>query len=175
MLLPDEFRRLFLPMMTVAPSDEYLRAQQARVELAERWTTTFQDLELTAVLHPAAMDEPYRSDEEVSPEVMARLMFGTWSDTGFPVVSLPAGRSSTDGSPVGLQLVGLPFDDRALLQAAMDIQAASDYHIACPEGLDDEGQPYVGPRRLESGERANFVAPVNPFGILFPARRPGQY
>ena len=40
-----------------------------------------------------------------------------WSFTGLPTVSLPAGRNP-EGMPLGIQLVGRPWDEAELLAAA---------------------------------------------------------
>lgn len=165
-LYRDEFRNLFRPVMAPVTAGQYLHAQQARVELRARWSEVFAGLGLHAILHPACKDEAYPAGSEVSTELMSRLMFGVWSDAGFPVLSIPAGRSPTDGTPVGLQLVGLPFCEPALLQIGIDIQANSDFHSAVPPGLDDDGPDYIGPLRRESGRAASFVAPPDPFDVL---------
>jgi aspartyl-tRNA(Asn)/glutamyl-tRNA(Gln) amidotransferase subunit A len=167
-LYREEFRRLFLPVMgRSSNAGDYLRAQSARGELVETWSTLFTDLGLDAALHPACAGEAYGADAEVSPRVMRQLMFGVWNDTGFPVVSLPAGLSPSDGSPVGMQLVGLPFTEQLLLQVAVDIQAATDYHSACPAGL-DEAPRYVPPPRHETGPQPPFVVVRSPFDALVP-------
>jgi hypothetical protein len=90
-----------------------------------------------------------------------------WSDTNFPVVCLPAGRSPADGGPVGVQLVGLPRQEPALLQLAIDYQAATGHHLAQPPGLDDHtAPPYLGPQRPEAGPQPPFRTPADPFDIL---------
>jgi aspartyl-tRNA(Asn)/glutamyl-tRNA(Gln) amidotransferase subunit A len=41
-----------------------------------------------------------------------------WSYTGLPAVTLPCGLAASNGTPIGLQLVGQPFRDAALLDCA---------------------------------------------------------
>ncbi|HTX00522.1 MAG TPA: amidase, partial [Acidimicrobiales bacterium] len=166
----DEFRSLFLPMMRSSSGADYLQAQMARQVLADCWSARFAELEIDAVLHPASTSEPYRADEDVTAEVMKRLLFGVWNDTGFPVVSLPAGLSPLDGSPVGVQLAGLPFSERSLLQIAAELQAATGYHLASPAGLDD-ARPFVAPSRPEAGAQPPYVGPPSPFDTLHPLAR----
>jgi aspartyl-tRNA(Asn)/glutamyl-tRNA(Gln) amidotransferase subunit A len=49
---------------------------------------------------------------------------------GLPGISVPAGLSS-DGLPLGLQLIGKPFDEETLFQAASAIeQAAGRFDVA---------------------------------------------
>lgn len=166
-LYRDEFRRLFMPMMRAANAVDYVRAQVERTELVSTWMSLFADLRISGVLHPACASEAYRAGEDVSPDVFKQLMFGVWNDANFPVVSLPAGLSSTDGSPVGMQLVGVPFSERSLLQTAVDIQAGTEYHLACPSGLDD-APFYDSPPRRESGKQPPFVSVPSPFDALLP-------
>ncbi len=41
-----------------------------------------------------------------------------WSYTGLPEVTLPCGLAASNGTPIGLQLVGQPYGDAALLDHA---------------------------------------------------------
>jgi Asp-tRNA(Asn)/Glu-tRNA(Gln) amidotransferase A subunit family amidase len=49
---------------------------------------------------------------------------------GLPAVAVPAGIDE-HGLPIGLQLVGPPGSDRALIALACDIQSASEWHSRC--------------------------------------------
>ena len=42
---------------------------------------------------------------------------GPWTAIGFPAISIPSGISS-NGMPIGMQIVASPMDDLNLLQAA---------------------------------------------------------
>jgi len=50
---------------------------------------------------------------------------------GVPGVSVPAG--FVEGLPVGIQLIGRPFDEMALLRAAHAFEQATDWHTQRPE------------------------------------------
>ena len=169
-LYRDEFLGLLEPLRTSGTAIDYVRAQVARAELIGRWAGLFAEHELSAVAHPACQDELFRTNVELTYEELPRLMLGVWNDTGFPVVSVPAGLSPKDQSPVGMQLAGLPHTEATLLQIAIDVQAATDYHLQSPADLDN-GPSYqpparhaVGPqRRYVPGLSAiNAVVPVNP-------------
>jgi aspartyl-tRNA(Asn)/glutamyl-tRNA(Gln) amidotransferase subunit A len=161
-LYREEFRVLFAMMSAVGSAADYVSAQTKRAGYVRTWTSIFDELQLAAVAHPAAQDELFGIDATSIVTRPPRLMFGCWSDANFPVVSVPAGLSPTDGSPVGMQLAGLPFTEDALLQVAIDYQAATDHHRLVPAGL-DEAPVYRGPRRLETGiDQPPFVPMPSP-------------
>ena len=49
---------------------------------------------------------------------------------GLPGIVLPCG--FTEGMPVGLQLIGKPFDEKTLLCLGHSYQRATDYHLKRP-------------------------------------------
>jgi aspartyl-tRNA(Asn)/glutamyl-tRNA(Gln) amidotransferase subunit A len=54
-----------------------------------------------------------------------------WVLARTPVLAVPCG--FTQGLPVGMQLVGHPFGEAALLRAAHAYQQATDWHLRRPE------------------------------------------
>jgi aspartyl-tRNA(Asn)/glutamyl-tRNA(Gln) amidotransferase subunit A len=50
---------------------------------------------------------------------------------GLPVVALPCGVSA-DGRPLGLQIVGRPFDEATILRLAYAYEQATDWHQRRP-------------------------------------------
>ena len=50
--------------------------------------------------------------------------------TGLPALSLPCG--FVDGMPIGLQLVGRPFEETTLLRAAHAYEEATEWHTLRP-------------------------------------------
>ena len=53
---------------------------------------------------------------------------------GLPGMSVPAGFGE-GGMPVGLQLIGNYFAEAKLLNAAHQLQQATDFHLRAPEGI----------------------------------------
>jgi aspartyl-tRNA(Asn)/glutamyl-tRNA(Gln) amidotransferase subunit A len=51
---------------------------------------------------------------------------------GLPALALPCGATAT-GLPIGLQLIGRPFDEAPLLRIGAAFQRATDFHRRCPE------------------------------------------
>jgi len=59
-----------------------------------------------------------------------------------------------------------------LPQIAVDVEASSDHHFACPFGLEGPEPAYVGPQRLEHGAKESFRPMRNPFdAVVSPGRR----
>jgi aspartyl-tRNA(Asn)/glutamyl-tRNA(Gln) amidotransferase subunit A len=165
-LYREEFLGLLAPLRTGTAMD-YVRAQVTRAQLVRTWTCLFAEHELSAVAHPACQDELFRTDVELTYGELPRLMLGIWNDTGFPVVSIPAGLSPADRSPVGMQLAGLPHTEAVLLQVAIDLQAATDYHRQSPPDL-DHGPDYEPPARHSAGPQPPYVPGLSALDAVVP-------
>lgn len=173
-LYRDEFVGLLKPLRTAGTAMDYVRAQVARAQLVDTWTGVFAEHDLTAVAHPACQDELFRTDVELTYAKLPRLMLGVWNDTGFPVVSVPAGLSPADQSPVGMQLAGLPYTEARLLQVAIDLQAMTDYHHQSPAGL-DHAPDYQPPARHAAGPQPPYVARVSALNAVIPVSPAARY
>ncbi len=105
----------------------YVKAQQVRTLIGDDFRTAFKDVDL--VLTPTApsaafaigekMDDPiamYLNDVFTVPASMA----------GLPAISVPAGLDA-GGLPLGLHLIGRPFDEETLLRAADVLETAAGF------------------------------------------------
>jgi Asp-tRNA(Asn)/Glu-tRNA(Gln) amidotransferase A subunit family amidase len=54
--------------------------------------------------------------------------------SGHPAVSVPCGFSQ-QRLPIGMQLVGRPFDEGTILRVAHQYQQQTDWHMRKPEGI----------------------------------------
>ena len=108
----------------------YLRAQKVRALIARDFARAFADVDL--ILTPTCpfpafpvgehMDDPvamYLNDVFTVPSSLA----------GLPAISVPAGLSG-DGPPLGLQLVGRPFDEETVLRGAQALEEAAGFDAA---------------------------------------------
>lgn len=175
-LFRAEFRSIFPPLLDRdGTAVQYVDAQRKRTALATTWRALFSDLGLDAVAEPGNTGEILRMGYSARDPALRPRLYGTWSDTNFPVVCLPGGLSHVDSGPVGLQLIGLPHTEAELLQIAVDYQAHTDHHQAEPPGLtmpaEASARSDLNPAEANSAEPTtvhpgSLVLPEDPFAVL---------
>ena len=131
--------RVYLELGKVVSAQHYLAAQRLRSRLYEEMRDVLARVDLLATpstpLPAPRIDQLAVSlgrEERGVVEVVCRLT-GPFNLTGLPALSLPCGFTA-DGLPVGLQLVGRPFGEAALLAAGDAFQRATDWHRRRPPG-----------------------------------------
>lgn len=152
----------------VGTAVDYVRAQSKRGELVSTWRAIFGEHRLDAVVEPGGAGEIWKVDEELD---LAHFpwFYSMWNDANFPVLSIPAGLSATDGGPVGMQIVAPPFHDADVLRIGIDYQAATPYHRAEPPDLDDRPS-YDPPTVPNEGQQPHWVPQCSPLGAAIFAR-----
>ncbi len=106
----------------------YLKAQKVRTLIRQDFLTAFEKVD--TLLTPVAPTPAFRLGEKVNDPLQMYL-----SDiytipvnlAGTCAMSLPCG-FSTDGLPIGLQLIGKPFDEATILRAAHAFEQATEWH-----------------------------------------------
>jgi amidase len=93
-------------------SDAYRAALAKRAALRARLVALFDSLKLDAMVYPTMQRRPVLVGE-TQPGTTCALS----ANSGLPAISLPAGFTN-DGLPVGLELMGKPFDDANLVAMA---------------------------------------------------------
>ena len=115
------------------------RAETLRVALFHRIREFMEDHEF--ILLPVSQVPPFPIDQPYVKEINGIEMetYLDWmrscyyiSATGLPAISVPAGFTS-DGLPVGLQIVGRPRDDLGVLQLAHAFETQTGYWKQIPE------------------------------------------
>ena len=110
---------------------QYLKAQRARRVLMERFATVFRQHDLIAtptvpILAPTLPES--RGDVARAALLGYTRLFNV---VGLPACSVPCG-FSTGGLPIGLQLVGRPFEDTTVLRAAHAYEQQADWATRHP-------------------------------------------
>ena len=138
---PDDYSptvRAGLQLGELCLATDYLQAQRLRAVVAQELMETLSDVD--AIVTPTtpvvairqgqtsiAFDDGH---EETALFAYCRLTYIA-NVTGFPAVSVPCGLDP-DGLPVGLQLIGRPFDEGLLLRIAHAYQQETEWHGITP-------------------------------------------
>jgi aspartyl-tRNA(Asn)/glutamyl-tRNA(Gln) amidotransferase subunit A len=117
--------RVLLEAGEMMLATDYLRAQRARTLIRQSWTTLFDEIDVLAA--PSVPSVAAKKDRhtvewrdgtvETVTDSYVRLSAPA-NLTGFPSVSVPVRPSAEEGLPIGMQLIGRPFADAAILQTA---------------------------------------------------------
>ncbi|AZN72303.1 Asp-tRNA(Asn)/Glu-tRNA(Gln) amidotransferase subunit GatA [Georhizobium profundi] len=106
----------------------YLKAQKVRTLIKRDFETVFAD-GVDAILTPATPSAAFEiGDAEMAADPVKMYLNDIFTVTvnmaGLPGIAVPAG-TSTDGLPLGLQLIGRPFDEETLFAAASVVEKAA--------------------------------------------------
>jgi aspartyl-tRNA(Asn)/glutamyl-tRNA(Gln) amidotransferase subunit A len=102
----------------------YLKAQKVRSLIKRDFDTAFREVDV--ILTPTTPSPAFALGEKSGDPVemyLNDIFTVTVNMAGLPGMSVPAGLSS-EGTPLGLQLIGRPFDEETLFRAARTIEEA---------------------------------------------------
>jgi aspartyl-tRNA(Asn)/glutamyl-tRNA(Gln) amidotransferase subunit A len=109
----------------------YLKAQKVRTKMRREFEALFERFDL--VVGPTNPTVAFRLGAFESDPLamkMADVLTIPASLAGLPAASVPCGFS--DGLPVGLQIIGRPFDESAVLRGAFAYQERTEWHTMRP-------------------------------------------
>ena len=110
----------------------YSKAQRVRTLICQDFKTAFNNIDvvLSATAPTPAFEIGERLDEPIS-MYLSDILTIPCNLSGLPGISQPCGFTSK-GLPIGLQLVGKPFGEKTILQAAAAFERATTHHKALP-------------------------------------------
>lgn len=111
----------------------YVKAQKVRSLIAQDFKDAFAQ-KCDLIVAPTAPTAPFKIGEKVSDPLQMYLndIFTIPVNlAGLPGMSLPCGFSK-EGLPVGLQLIGRPFDEETLFQVGHAYESATEWHTKRP-------------------------------------------
>lgn len=130
--------RLLLEAGELHLATHYLQAQRYRALLRSRFIEAFKSVDVfacpTLPLTATRVGETLVEISEGAPEDMlsAIMQFtGVPSLTGLPSPNVPCGFDD-DGLPIGMQVIGQPFDEATLFRVGAAFQDATDFHTRAP-------------------------------------------
>lgn len=111
----------------------YRKAQQVRTLIKRDFDEAFKKVD--AILTPTTPTPAFRIGEKVSDPLQMYLsdIFTISANlAGVPAISIPCGFTS-EGLPVGLQIIGKPFDEEMILRIAHAYEQSTDWHKRKPD------------------------------------------
>jgi aspartyl-tRNA(Asn)/glutamyl-tRNA(Gln) amidotransferase subunit A len=118
-------RQRVLAAFAYAPG-AFVRAQQARALLRARCDGIFERVDLLST-----PSQPSAAPALGTPASTA--FTGPFNILGWPAISLPVGLTA-GGLPLGMQLIGKPWDEAAVLRAAAAVESGIGRTFQPPEG-----------------------------------------
>ena len=110
----------------------YGRAQKVRTLIRQDFLKAFRDVD--ALLTPTSPTVAFRKGEKTANPLemyLADIFTISVNLAGLPGISVPCGFSQA-GLPIGLQLIGRPYQEADLLAVARAYEQAHDYHLRHP-------------------------------------------
>lgn len=133
---PEVKRRIILGTYSLSSGyyDAYYRkAQQVRTLVKQDFDAAFQQVD--AIVAPTAPSAAFRIGEKTEDPLqmyLTDIFTISINLAGVPAISVPCGFTS-EGLPVGLQIIGKHFDEETVLAAAYAYEQATDWHLRRPE------------------------------------------
>ncbi len=123
---------------------DYIRALRARELVKQGWRRLYETAGLDAILAPTLsavaveaanplVHWPDGTDESAIDVYVKTSAPGNL--TGLPALSVPCGFDA-HGLPIGMQIIGRPFDEPGVLQIGSAFEAATDFANRMPTGLE---------------------------------------
>lgn len=129
--------RSWLEAGELMPATDYIRALRIRQMIKDAWRDMFGKIDMllapslpatAAKVGQTAFRWPDGARESVGNAYLRTSCPG--NITGLPAISVPCGFAK--GLPVGLQIVGRPYDEAGVLRVAQAYEATTDWHSSAP-------------------------------------------
>ncbi len=111
----------------------YKKAQQVRTLIIRDFQDVFANFDV--IIHPTTPTTAFKLGENMNDPVkmyLEDICTIPVNLAGLPAISVPCGFSS-NGLPIGLQIVGKAFDEATILRVAHAYEQATQYHLRKPE------------------------------------------
>ncbi len=111
----------------------YKKAQQVRTLIREDFAAAFRTVD--AILTPTSPTAAFRIGEKTDDPLqmyLSDIYTISVNLAGIPGISIPCG-FTRNGLPVGLQILGKPFDEATILKVARAFERATDHHRRRPD------------------------------------------
>jgi aspartyl-tRNA(Asn)/glutamyl-tRNA(Gln) amidotransferase subunit A len=107
----------------------YLKAMKVRTLIKQDFDQAFEDVDV--IVTPTTPSPAFGLGEKTDDPLqmyLSDVFTAPASMAGLPGLSMPCGFSS-EGLPIGVQILGKPFDEETVLRAAYAYEQATDHHL----------------------------------------------
>jgi len=111
----------------------YIKAQQVRALIKRDFDQAFEKCD--AIITPTMPTSAFTIGEKTQDPLqmyLSDIYTISINLAGLPAISLPCGFDSA-GLPLGLQIIGKPFDESTILRAAYNYEQGTEWHVAKPQ------------------------------------------
>lgn len=111
----------------------YRKAQKVRTLIREDFRKAFEEVDV--IMAPTTPETAFRIGHKTDDPVkmyLSDILTIPCNVSGIPGISIPCGRSS-EGLPIGLQILGKPFDEVSILKAAHTYEQNCEWYKQRPE------------------------------------------
>jgi aspartyl-tRNA(Asn)/glutamyl-tRNA(Gln) amidotransferase subunit A len=117
---------------------DYVQAQRVRSLVKLETAAALADVDV--LITPSMLGVAPRFDSyDFEASFKMPSLMAIWNLTGSPAMSVSCGFSDS-GLPIGMQIIGKPFDEPTIFKIADAYQAITDWHLRAPD-LSREAQP----------------------------------
>ena len=116
----------------------YLKALKVRTIIREDFLEAFKDVDV--IITPTTPTPPFKIGEKIGDPLqmyLSDIFTVSVNLAGLPGVSIPVGFTE-NGLPVGMQIIGRPFDEVTILKVGYNYQKETDWHRRVPPQFDEE-------------------------------------
>lgn len=114
----------------------YVRAQKVRTLIRQDFLKAFEQVD--AIVTPTSPTAAFKAGEKVNDPLqmyLSDVFTLSCNLAGICGISVPCGMTASPRLPIGLQLLGKPFGEAAVLRIAHAYEQATDWHRARPPAL----------------------------------------
>ncbi len=125
--------RLLLEIGEFSLATDYIKALRIRTLIQQAWAAMFDDIDVlvspsTPFAAPLVGTADVTWSDGTTEDIVTALIRLTLPGnvTGLPALSLPVGFDGSTGLPLGMQIMGRPFDEATFLRVGQAYETASD-------------------------------------------------
>jgi aspartyl-tRNA(Asn)/glutamyl-tRNA(Gln) amidotransferase subunit A len=110
---------------------DFVQAQRVRSVVRDAWTDVIRTVDVLITPTSTAVAPTFAGYDGMKVDMSSNFT-GIWNLVGFPALSIGCG-FSTEGLPIGLQIIGAPFAEPTVFRVGDAYQRLTDWHTRVPD------------------------------------------